>query len=156
MRQELASKKAFFEELYSCAHDDDIKDENQKKAPLTSGQSGYNFVPPQKSLDQTANTQRLIPHMGRTLSAPLPAPTPGFDDATAVTDSQTSLDPQLLNPNIAMHPGFAVPSLKRDNKLVQIKNAKSKPPNKRKRGQSLVTLPESQQIFRGQRLCKYI
>ena len=142
--EESAKKKAFFKDLYALDDDDEDPEDdckaavmlaNSKKAPLSIGQENITNSPGRHDL-------------ARTVSAPLPKPsTPGLDVSFVAATPFPNTKPILkTNPDHAT----------KMTSFVQTPIAIPKVRGKRKRGQSLEAMPESQRIFGGLAFCMWL
>lgn len=159
-KKAMASKEAFFDDLYKL-DDEEPTNEGEDEIALvlkTSKMKAISAITPEQRA--TVDT-RLPTSMARTMSSPVPSVRPrgplrlDSDDvidcvketpvasasARLPSSKQTTVNPKPLG-------GESASTVK------QTKPA-SKAGRKRKRGQSLELLPESQQIFRGKAFCKF-
>lgn len=159
MEEKTALKKAFFdffEELYKLDASDE--DEDRSGVALMLRQSKGTYIESnaasrlQPKHDRTHNI-KTAPLMQRTVSAPLPQVlTPVSKEMDVVKDTPMSTAvPALLRQSseAAKIAKRKAPRLKRT-----ADGLKARTLGKRKRVRSLVSMPESQQIFQGLAFCK--
>jgi hypothetical protein len=137
-----AAKEAFFNELYELDKDSEEEDSCdasvilRRSRPATSESRTRSRTPRHSILDSV----RSGPSLARTVSAPLPPSTRvGRLDIPSKSQSQDSnRAPDMFKPS--------------DNAATL--RATLKQTGKRKRGESLKLMPESEQIFNGLSFCK--
>ncbi|MCJ1434004.1 hypothetical protein MMC27_003369 [Xylographa pallens] len=128
------SKKIFFETLYSLDDESTESEEENEVAVILGASKKSKIVSPITPEQRLAIGSRQPTAMGRTMSSPV--------------QSTHNLGATVMH--TGKRPQREVPSKPSRNRVVdETKPAAPKNLKKRKRGQSLEPLPESQQIFRG-------
>ena len=142
------TKKAFFDELYQL--DDSKSEEDRSNAEEILRQSRQ-ITKRNKSVQCSRPNQPF----GRTVSAPLPlVSTPSRD---RLDNSIKAPIPSPLSHTSHTAKGDGLADTSRQKKRthdVANRNDRLRTNHKRKRGQSLSLMPESQQIFRNLSFCK--
>ncbi|MCJ1400162.1 hypothetical protein MMC11_003366 [Xylographa trunciseda] len=128
------SKKLFFETLYSLDDESTESEEENEVAVILAASKQSKNVSPITPEQRFAIDSRQATAMGRTMSSPVPS-----THDSAPTSITAGKRPQRQVPLI----------LPKRRTMDETKPAAPKNLKKRKRGQSLELLPESQQIFRG-------
>jgi len=155
-----ASKEAFFNDLYKL-DDEEITDEGENEIALvlkTSKKTAVIAITPEQRATVDA---RLPTSMGRTMSSPVSLVRPRGPsrlDSDDVIDRVKETPIASASVRLPSSKQTTVyPKLSRGESASTARQTKpaSKAGKKRKRGQSLEPLPESQQIFRGKAFCKF-
>ncbi|MCJ1385044.1 hypothetical protein MMC17_008162 [Xylographa soralifera] len=128
------SKKLFFETLYSLDDESTESEEENEVAVILGASTKGKFVSPITPEQKLAINSRQPTAMGRTMSSTVPS-----SHNSGATIMHAERRPQREFPS----------KLPRSRIINETKPVAPKNLRKRKRGQSLETLPESQQIFRG-------
>lgn len=159
-KKAMASKEAFFNDLYKL-DDEEPTDEGENEIALvlkTSKKTAISAITPEQ---RAAVDARLPTSMARTMSSPVPLVRPRGSsrlDSDDVIDCVKETPVASASARLPSSKQTTVnPKLSGGESASTAKQTKpaSKAGRKRKRGQSLEPLPESQQIFRGKAFCKF-
>ena len=135
-------KEAFFQSLYTLDDDDERPDEEHSKAAMMLAGSRKGTLPTK----QGVNTNPHVRHdTARTVSTPLPKPSMVTLDISFVAATPFSSTKSMMErtSDHTLKPSSFAPT----------PTLPSKGRGKRKRGQSLEIMPESQRIFGGLAFC---
>lgn len=150
MEEKKAKKIAFFKDLHELDESDD-ESEDTSEIGLILQQSK---IPP-RSLPKTHlnSPLRSCYPLGRTTSAPLPKSSNAPNEVNKIQDGPCRSPVPIVSP--AIHCEANVDGHKMPNGGVAQTSTKPlfKAKGKRKRGQSLELIPDSQQIFKGLAFC---
>ena len=146
------AKKKLFDELYPL--DVDESDEEELSTASEFLKSSKAIVHESKcQTDRIGDKDVARPSqpLSRTVSAPLPQRESTLLRPARLTGDMSPACP--ISANAVQHYTKTVPLVLTEVSDVQTLQAMAKTRGKRKRGQSLETKPESQQIFRGHSFC---
>lgn len=150
MEEKKAKKIAFFTDLYELDESDDESDDTSEIGRIL--RQSKILVPP-RSLPKLTPHLRSCHPLGRTTSAPLPNSS-NAPNKVHISQGGPCPDPvPIVNPAFQNH--ITVDRHKMSNGKVATTSTKplSKAKGKRKRGQSLELIPDSQQVFKGLSFC---
>lgn len=151
MEEKKAKKIAFFAELHELDEaDDESEDTSGIGLILQHGKTLPRSLPKQYQ----SQALRSYHSLGRTTSAPLPESSSHAANEVHIFRDSPSPSPvpiihSALQGQVTVH-GRKMPN---DKTAPISKKPLSKAPGKRKRGQSLEQIPDSQQIFKGLAFC---
>ena len=134
------SKELFFETLYSLDDESTESEEENEIAVILGTSKKSKSVSPITPEQNLTIVSRQSTAMGRTMSSPVSS-----THNPATTSMTTERRPLQQVP----------PKIPKGRTVYDQKPEASEAVRKRKRGQSLELLPESQQIFKGKIFCKY-
>ena len=151
MEEKKAKKIAFFAELHELDEPDD-ESEDTSGIDLILQQSKT----PPRSLPKQIPSQRLRSYysLGRTTSAPLPNPSSDAPNEVHIIQDGPSPSPvPIINSALQCQVTVNGRKMPNDGAAPITTKPLSKATGKRKRGQSLEPIPDSQQIFKGLAFC---
>lgn len=145
MEEKKAKKIAFFKELYELDEPDDESEDT----------SGIGLIlRPSKIPPRSTERLRSSNPLGRTTSAPLPYSSSNARNEAHILQDGPCPSP-VPNVNSARHDQVTIAgrNMPASGVAATSRKPRSKATGKRKRGQSLELIPDSQQIFKGLAFC---